>query len=274
MKQKRENWKGKLKSLGVDESLANHKAITELEQLMYRWSQADIFYQSADQKIAEKLVQITLCHTYLFGRYTLPSYAGHIFMSLRDLPPADDLVGKVLKSNAAVFEGELFTNNMFGRQRECHSHYWDMLEGYEQAGGDRLLVDAFTQRERQAGIDEAMEESPLWDEKMMDYANHLREVTKDPLTTYLIILASEDTIAEGYKATMQHLNQNPKFGKYKTFMRRHILLDQENEGHGKASLDWINFYLEKFKPSAEEINKAVQNTKEFIKKRLETYVVT
>lgn len=269
-----ENWKGKIKSLGVAESLANHDAVEELEQLMYDWSQADIFYRSGDQRIAEKLVQITLCHTYLFGRYTLPSYGGHIFMALRDIPPADDLVGKVLKSNAAVFEGELFTNNIFGRQRECHSHYLDMLEAYEQAGCDRLLVDTFTQRERQVGIDEAMEESLLWDEKMMDYANHLREVTKDPLTTYLIILASEDTIAEGYKTTMQHLNQNPKFGKYRTFMRRHILLDQENDGHGKASLDWLNFYLETFKPSAEEVNRAVQNTKEFIKKRLETYAVT
>lgn len=274
MKEKNGYKPGKLKSLGVNDRLTSHSAIEGLERFMHEWSQAEIFYSCADPKIAEKLVKITLCHTYLFGRYTLPSYAGHMFMSLRDLPPTDDLVGRVLKANAAVFEGELFTNNIFGRQRECHSHYLDMLEAYQEAGADKTIVDSFAQRERQVGMDQAMEESSLWNDKMTDYANHLREVTKDPLTTHLIILASEDTIAEGYKTTLQNLNANPKFVKYKTFMRRHILLDQENDGHGKATVDWINFYLETFKPSTEELNRAIQNTQEFIRKRVETYAIT
>src|SRR3989344_2012430 len=274
MREKTDYKQGKLKRLGVTPQLVNHRSIDNLERSMHNWSEAEIFYQCTEPQIAEKLVQITLCHTYLFGRFALLSYAGHLFMSLRDLPPADDLVGKVLKSNAAVFEGELFTNNIFGRQREGHSHYLDMLESYEQTGGDKNLVHQFTERERQVGIDQAMEESSLWDNKMTDYANHLREVTKDPLTTYLIILASEDTIAEGYKTTLENLNTDPKFVKYRIFMRRHILLDQENEGHGKASVDWVNFYLETFKPSTDEINRAIHNTIEFIQKRLVTYAIT
>ncbi len=261
--------KSKLRKIGINKKLLSFREISKLEHLMNKWAKAEIFYKSKDVEIAERLLEITLCHTYLFGKFTLPSYASHIFYNLRDLPPADDKLGEILKTNSNVFQGELFTNNIFGSDK-AHSHYLDIVEAYRKVRKVSSL-DKFTRMEERLGFDFAINNSVLWNKSMINYTRYLEEITKDPLTTYLIALVSEDTISEGYKTTLENLNSAKKFCKYRIFMKKHIELDQNSEGHGSACVKWVNYYFRKFKPSKSYVKKAINNACEFIEKRLKTY---
>ena len=54
-------------------------------------------------------------------------------------------------------------------------------------------------------------------------------------------------------------------------MEKHITLDQSEGGHGNASIDWLNLYLDKFNPLSEKVDSAIISTIDFIKKRIKTY---
>ena len=190
-------------------------------------------------------------------------------MTLRDIPPLDEEGGRIVRSNAGVFGGELFTNNIYGRPGECHSHYVDMKEAAVWVGADLQVIDDFEEKERKYGFDTAISQSPLWSKKMVDYALRLKELTKNPLTTFTIAVASEDTIQQGYKTILSHLNADGKFEEFRHFMKRHIELDQSE--HGPATIRWLNYYIRKCKPDSSAIDKAIDQTVDFVDRRIVTY---
>jgi len=96
---------------------------------------------------------------------------------------------------------------------------------------------------------------------MRDYALKLKELTKDPLTTFTIAVASEDTIQQGYKTILKYLNPDNKFGEFRNFMKRHIELDTSE--HGPATIRWLNYCIRRCKPVASAI--------EFVNGRIATY---
>jgi hypothetical protein len=258
-----------LKELGVVDELTSRPKVSDLEKKLADWANADIFFASKDATVAKTLAEITLCHTYLFGRFTLPSYAGHVFTTLRDLPPLDEEGGRILRSNAGVFRGELLTNNIYGRPGECHSHYVDMKEAAVRAGVDPQVINDFEEKERKYGFDAAIRKSSLWSKDMVDYALKLKELTKDPFTTFTIAVASEDTIQQGYTTILKYLNADGKFDEFRHFMKRHIELDRSE--HGPATIRWLNYFVRKCKPDASAIDKAIDQTVDFVDRRIATY---
>ncbi len=106
---------------------------------------------------------------------------------------------------------------------------------------------------------------------MVAYARTLKEATRDPLTSFLIATVSEDSIPEGYKTILKHLSKDPSFAYFRTFMQRHIQLDQKKGGHGSVTVDWLNNYVRNNNPSTRSIELAVEKTNDFITRRIETY---
>lgn len=260
-----------LKEAGIHPIIANHPLAQLLEKLRTQWANVDIFYECGFDDVARKLVTLSLCHTYLFGRFTLPSYASHIFSTLCELPPTDDKLGKILLLNSSVFSGELFTSNVSKRPGDAHAHYFDMIEAYEHAGGKKDVLKKFRQADVKGNFAHAIANSSLWNKAMISYANFLQNVTKDRLTAFLIAVASEETIQEGYKTTLKHLNTHERYDKYESFLEQHIKLDTLT--HGPATIQWINWYLEHVKSTKAEIDKAMRNTVQFVKKRITTYAI-
>jgi len=260
-----------LKEAGVHPIIANHPLVQLLEKLRNQWANVDIFYESGRDDVALKLVTLSLCHTYLFGRFTLPSYAAHIFFTLRELPPTDDELGKILLSNSSVFSGELFTSNVSGKSGDHHAHYFDMIEAYERAGGDKDVINRFRQADVKGNFAQAILNSSIWSKTMISYAHFLQNATKDKITAFLIAVASEETIQEGYKTILKHLNAHERYSKYKSFLEKHIELD--TQAHGPATIQWINWYIDNVKPTKAEVDKAMRKTVQFLKKRIATYAI-
>ncbi len=258
-----------LSSVGVHSALLNHSRLEELESTMTEWVNSPIFYECHDRKLAFKLLTISLAHTYIFGRFTLTSYAAQIYLSLRQLNPLDDQLGEILKINSSVFQGELFTNNVYNKPGDCHAHYYDMKMAYEKVAGDINAIKLFEHNAIEYGVNHAFSSSSLWNENMTVYANYVEEITNHALPVFLVVLISEKAIWEGYNIILDQLNEHESFDLFRVFMRRHIELD--NDEHGPSTVLWFNYYLDKLKPSQRELDRAMDVAIQFIKLRIKTY---
>ncbi|MBT4445936.1 DUF3050 domain-containing protein [archaeon] len=258
-----------LEELGMNKVITSSSGIRKLEKLRLDWSKAPIFYDTNDVEVAKRIVDITLCHTYLFGSITVPSYGRHIFGSITT--PQNDIEGRVLASSLRFITEEICTDNVFEEEGETHAHYFDLRKAYSQVHGNFDAPDQFMNAVAKIGFDQAVQQSELWDDQMIAYAKTLKEVTKDPLATFLITAVSEDSIPEGYKTILRNLNSDNRFDYFRTFMKRHIILDQQRDGHGSVTVDWINHYVGSHTLTEANISAAVEMTVDFIDKRLETY---
>ena len=245
MKIEKTEWNGKLKEMGVVEAIYQHPEATEIERLMGNWANVPLLSAVGDEEAARKLAEITLVHTNLFGILTLPSYAAHMFWAHRKFPPTNDEQGRLMKSNLEVVAGELCTNNIFQRDGESHSHYFDMQEAYFALRGDPCPTGTLT-----------------WSDSMFDYEKYLRRTTEDPLATFMISLVSEETIGESYKTILANLSPDQKYNAWRTFMKRHIELDEAE--HGPITTEWLNYYIESARPSSNDVASALEKTKGFI----------
>ncbi len=52
-------------------------------------------------------------------------------------------------------------------------------------------------------------------------------------------------------------------------MKRHIELDTSE--HGPATIRWLNYHIKKCKPEASAIDKAIDETIDFVDRRIATY---
>ncbi len=251
--------------------IMSHPLANAIDNLIHDWINAPLFYKSGDTKLATKLVEISLSHTYLFSRYTLPSYAGHVFYSLRKLPPADDHLGEILKTNSNVFHGELFTNNVFHHPDACHAHYYDMKKALLDLEDKTDLVAQFEQCMQSEDYDHLINNNIFMNDALLEYALFIQAITESPLTSFLITLISEKTIPESYKTILHHITDAPCFGSFKYFITRHINLD--NDEHGPATCNWMNFYLDNNTIKESELDHAMECALKFIQLRLKTYEV-
>jgi hypothetical protein len=254
-----------LHELGIESTLiTNHQRISCVEELRNQWATMPIFSACKDPSDADRLIKISLGHTYLFGRITMPSYIGHLCFALRSIPPVKANLAQVVNSNIAMFTGEVCSNNIFGGV--AHAHYHDMLQAYTRATLEVEKVQCLDTPTFKSAK-QALEDTGVWTDAMLEYADHLETSTLDPLSTFLIAVISEETISESYKTILKNLNDNSKYDHFRTFMQRHIELDTAE--HGPAAVRWLNTYLQR--ASSEEVNVAMSNTELFIQKRIDTY---
>jgi hypothetical protein len=283
-----------LVQIGMHKRISGHSRVSVLEEKMAEWSRMPLFEQSKDAAVAEDLLSRTWKHAYVFARLTMPSYSAHLFFALRQFPPSRDgglVDSRVLARNVQMIEDELFTNNMYRRDGERHAHVYDVEEALYCAheltfepGGYHLFG---YQREPSFLF---YLETPVR-EALNTYYDTVQELTKDPLTTFLMVAVSEVTIPETYLQILPHLT-NPRFERFCRFMRQHVALDGDE--HGPASVDWLNMYLNirevglqntneyRCLPQEEaiacidkkvcdEIDAAIENTIAFTEARIATY---
>ncbi len=256
-------------ALSTIPSIGEHPFVAENKRLMQQWATMSIFDACADETVAKKLVLLSLWHTYLFGRFTVPSYLGHQFLALRQMPPISNDHGRVLLNSLRLAEGELATNNIFRRDGEVHAHYFDMREACYEALSIHADVAEF---EAAAKTDLARAiTSKVWSHEMQRYAEVLERVTRDPLSTFLIVHVSEDIIQRGYQCILKNLPTMARFEKYRLFLLRHIDLDTTE--HGPATLQWLLWYIESQNPSRDAIDFAMRNLREFLAARIATYQI-
>lgn len=207
-----------------------------------------------DPEKALAFIRSNLCISYLFARFTVPSYAAAVFSSLTAFHPADDALGATLSKLADAVRGELFNNNVFGRPGECHAHYHDMREAYEAAGGNMTDLSAFMELEGRLGFDRAIEMSTLWSPKSVRYARGLKRCYEDPLALFILMPANEELAPRIYARALVSLCREPRFAKFRQFIERHVALDEED--HGPIALDWLELYLDKTGRTPERIREA------------------
>ncbi len=194
-----------------------------------------------DREKAMYFLRSSLCGSYLFARFTVPSYVAAVFSSLTEFHPADDEVGTILLRLMEAVSGELFNNNIFQRPGECHAHYNDMREAYEAAGGDPGPWQIFLERERVLGLEVAMAECPIWTENSVRYARHVLACRDDPLALFILLPANEEFAPRLYARSLASLQSGGPFDKLRRFLEAHVALDQDD--HGPAFLDWLDVYL-------------------------------
>ncbi len=255
-------------ALSQIDPLARHHKTKMLQKLLDRWAVMPIFSACANPIVASQLIALSLWHTYLFGRFTLPRYIGHSFLALSALPPAEGQVARAIRGLLSVAEGELATNNIVGGSI-YHAHYHDMRAVSVQAGGSVADIEAFERDERGVGLFKAMLSSALWSSEMCRYARLLERVTRQPLVSWLIALVSEETIPRGYQVILDHLPPVEEFRAYRTFLARHIELDQGE--HGPSTIEWVELCLAQGEYNSQEIDDAINLTIRFVEARISTY---
>ena len=189
-------------------------------------------------------LRASLCGSYLFARFLVPTYAAAVFSGLGMFPPADDRLGTLLATLVGAITGELCTNNVFERPGECHAHYRDLLEAFAAAGGDMDAVQAFEADVANAGFQQAVETSPLWSPGSRLFAENLHACLHDPLAVCILMSANEVTFAPlVYKNALASLPHEERFAKLRRFLTCHVAFDEGN--HGPATLAWLELVLEK-----------------------------
>ena len=215
--------------------------VAALDQLVDDPEQAQILTYMGDRGIALKVMRSGLWFSYMFNRYTIPTYASHVFRALTRLSAVDDELGTILAGVMGAVKGELFNNNIYGG-KECHSHYLDMQRAYLAAGGDPEVVSGIpTQRYSHT--------------RSCIYADHLLTLLEDPLSTFILIPAIEKNTPHFFETVSKHLCREPQFDAYRQFVDRHIELDRGD--HSCVTMDWLKYYLEHTATTIEQETTAI-----------------
>lgn len=215
-----------------------------------------------DPEKALRFIRSSLRGSYLFARFAVPAYAKAVFTLLPYLPPVDDAMGVMLTRILDAVRGELLNNNIFGREGECHSHYWDAREAYEAAGGDMEEIAAFEIDAQRYGFDRAMRSSPFWSLGAKQYAYALLRVCEDPLACFILMPANEELAPRVYKAALARLPDEARFDKFRQFFSRHVELDEGD--HGPAALEWLDVAIRVSGCSREQIHAATEKVLAYV----------
>lgn len=211
---------------------------------------------------AMKFLRTSLCGSRLFAQHAVPAFAAAVFGSLRDFPPVDDTMGPVIERIVETVRGEVYNNNIFQRQGECHAHYHDMLEAYAAAGGDMDEVAEFARIERSYGFFQAVKQSPLWSNNAERYAIAMYRCCEDPLAMFILMPANEEMAPRVYERALKSLCREPRFDKFRTFLERHVAIDTDD--HGPVVLDWLDLYLRRKRLEVFEVRKSAQRALRFV----------
>jgi hypothetical protein len=228
----------------------------QLEQAVAAKGASPYLDRLGDPDAAMRFLRAGVRSSYLFARYAVPSYAACAFASLRDFPPVDDETGLLLAKIMEMVQGELFTDNIFGRAGECHSHHRDLLEAYAAAGGDMAEVEEFFRNDGTLGFFAAIRKSSLWSDGSIQYARNLLACREDALASFILMPANEELAPRVYERAFASLCREERFDKFRTFLERHVSLDTDE--HGPAALDWLDLYLRKKQPSTSDLRTAAR----------------
>lgn len=244
-----------------------------LEDTIAGWLELPLF-RNGTNLAAERLLEISLAHTYLFGRVTMPRYGSHFLTDISKLPPADDTLGKIIQENLAMISGEIATNNINNHPDDSHAHYHDLAQAYaygiEAPKGTGILYRFdLTCRLNRIKLNTTSRTRALGDTPLAHYTYALLDATTDPLSTYLLVSVSEQVIRQVYEIILQHLNPEPRFSSFRNFMQKHIDLDRAE--HGPASLHWLDYYLTHFPLDSTTIEDALLSTERVIRARIDMH---
>lgn len=234
----------------------NNTAAYELEHVIAQKQTSPVLESLCDPEKAMRFLRTNLCASYLFEKYSMPTYASKVFYSLTQMRPADDTLGKILSGIAGMIQGELFNNNVYQRPGECHSHYYDMLEAYTSAGGSIEEMNTFTNLEKRVGFLEATKQSSLWTAGSKTYARTVFECYEDTLALFILLPVTEQITPSVYPRALKYLSADSRFDKFRIFLQRHVELD--NDEHGPSTLQWLNAYIQEMQPSADVIEQATR----------------
>lgn len=209
-----------------------------------------------DPQRALRFAQANLRGAYLFGRFAVPAYAAAVFGSLTDFPPVDDDDGRLVARIVDMVRGELLNNNIFNRPGECHSHYHDMREAYEEAGGDMIALAAFMKLEREYGFDLSVASSPFWSNASLGYVAAMLRCCADPLAMFIMMPANEEFAPFVYSRACANLSREPRFDKFRLFLGQHVDLDTDD--HGPVTLEWLDRYVKKAAVPKERLRQATE----------------
>lgn len=214
-----------------------------LDTLVEDTEQAPILARMDEPEIALGIIRAGLWASYLFNQQIIPLYTAHVFQSLTQLPPVDDELGPLLAGVMGAVRGELFTNNIYGNAKACHSHYQDIVDAYLAAGGSLESVDKIVAETKTAPG------------KKGQYITHLLNLLEDPLATFILIPAIEKSTPSFFETVAKHLNKAKRFDKYRLFVEKHVEFDRGE--HSSVTMDWLEYIIRKMQPSPEKVTKAV-----------------
>ena len=227
----------------------------ELEEVIQQKTNSPIFEKLSQPDQALRYLQNNVCLSYLFARFTIPTYVSTIFSFLKTMKPVDDQLGPLLEGVVGMAQGELFNNNIYSRPKESHSHYHDVVEAFTAAGGPRQIVDNFIDLEKVFGFQKAIEESALWNNWCVRYAARSLPCYEDPLAMFILIPATEELSPKICGRALDNLCTDSSFDKFRTFLQKHVSLDQDE--HGPITLQWLDRYIKKTEQSKEQIENSL-----------------
>ena len=227
----------------------------ELEEVIAHKAASPIFTQLYQPDQALRYIQNNVCLSYLFARFTIPTYVSEVFSFLRTMNPVDDQLGPLLEGVVEMAQGELFNNNIYLRPTESHSHYHDVVEAFTAAGGSKQLVDDFIKLEQKFGFPKAIDNSTLWSKWSVRYATRSLLCYGDPLAMFILIPTTEELSPKICQRALDNLCTDSSFDKFRTFLQKHVSLDQDE--HGPITLRWLETYIQKTGHGPEQIEKSV-----------------
>jgi len=206
--------------------------VLELDLLIENDQQAAILDRLSESEIVLKVMRSGLWASLLFNQHTIPSYAAYVFQTLTTLSPVDDELGPILAGVMGAIKGELYTNNIYGNAKECHSHYQDLVTAYLAAGGKVETVEEVVRRLQ--GIS---------NDKRSEYGKRLIQLLKNPLATFILVPAIEKSTPRFFETVARNLSCEARFDKYRQFVEKHIELDRGE--HSSVTMDWLAYILKK-----------------------------
>lgn len=228
--------------------LCSHPDVVHLDKIVAAKIASPRLAQLSDPQRAQAFLTTNLCGSYLFSRYIVPSFGVAVLSSLKYLPPLDDTNGPLIKRLLGSIEGEICNNNVFQRPGACHAHYRDVREAYTTAGNALDDVERFETAVETHGIEIAMRNSVLWSPGARRYAEMTLNICEDPLKLFFHLAMTEIMTPPIYRRALEHLPRIDEFRLFRTFLERHVALDEGE--HGPAAFEWLAVAL-KLKPVTE-----------------------
>lgn len=223
--------------------ILNVPSARELERIIAAKAVHPSLMDLYDADRAMRFMTTNLRGSYLFARFSVPLYGARVLQTLTKFPPVGDELGTIVQAILEVVQGEVCNNNIFEREGECHSHFIDAVEAYREAGGDMVGLQGFLDLVEEVGLYDAIHTSPFWTEGSRRYARNLQAINEDALALFIFMPVNEALTPKVYARALKFFNTDPRFNAYRTFLQRHVWLDEDD--HGPAAMRWLELYIEK-----------------------------